>query len=123
MIVISQEPEVVPARPLLLWLAVTALVTALSAALAWVLSYAPQPGIRLDTGPRTLGIRSVEATPGELRGSNAAPYFAETEAERAAKNARTRLTSYGFTQRARGRIHIPLRVAEDLYLSSRRSQP
>ena len=62
-------------------------------------------------------------SPPERSELEAAPFEEETAAERKARDARSKLTRFGWTDRARGRVHVPLEVALDLYLGAQGHSP
>lgn len=74
----------------------------------------------LSTAPARLGQPIQTTTAEEVNEIETHTFDQMTAAERQAIAARMRLSSYGWVDRERRIIHIPLEVATDLYLSGRK---
>ena len=78
----------------------------------------------------TIAIRGqvpLEMAPPQVREDvshvEAQVFARETAAERSARQARARLYSYGWVDRQRGIVHVPVEAAMRLYLDERKKQP
>lgn len=106
MIDIDQESDLVPARPIR-WSAIVfagAIVASILATLVLVRHLHAPP-------------ESVAARPAQI---DATPFEVATEHEHQRAAADRRLDSYGWVDRARGTIHVPLDVAIERYLGGAR---
>ena len=107
MIRIEQEPDRVPRG--LIRLSALALAIALIASVGATL-YLGRRHLRELTRVESSAPRNIETRPFEL----------PTEAEQLARDAQARLRSYGWVDRDRGLVHVPLDVAIELYLQEPR---
>lgn len=103
----KQEPDLVPGRPILAVVAGAIAATALGVAIAWRLADCGGPRPHPATMPAE--VSAVETT---LFGERAQGI----EDHRAAE---AWLSSYGWVDRERGIVHIPIDAAIDLYLRRR----
>lgn len=106
MIDIDQETDLVPARPIR-W---SAIVVTAAIAASIVASLVLIRGLHAPP-------ESVAARPAQI---DATPFALATEHEQLRAAADRRLDSYGWVDRARGTIHVPLDVAIERYLGGAR---
>jgi hypothetical protein len=117
---IEQEPDVVPKRPIVLALGVAlGVIAACVAGTFLMIDWWRAPAH--DTGPRTWQTSRAAPFPEDVSDVESADFGLPTAAEQQALDARRRLESYGWVDRAAGRVHVPIDVA--IELPSRRAQP
>jgi hypothetical protein len=107
MIRIDQEPDRVPPRPIRWTAVLVALAIAFSIGATILLAGA---SVVETTTIHTTRPEQIETT----------PFVLESEAERMRAEADLRLETYGWTDRTKGTIHVPLDIAIDQYLGARR---
>jgi hypothetical protein len=113
MIDLHQDPDRVPGRVVLIG-ALVVIMTIVASALAVV---ALTEGWRGRLGSNPGGASWESRVPAEVSHVEAAPFVRASDAERDAEEARLRLRSYGWVDRAHGRVHVPIDVAMDLLLA------
>jgi hypothetical protein len=109
---LRQDPDRVPGR-LVLAGGLVVIATIIVSVLAVVALTEGWRG-RLASNP---GDGWESRVPVEVSHVESGPYARPTDAERDASTAHRRLGSYGWVDRAHGRIHVPVDVAMDLMLA------
>ncbi len=109
---VRQDPDRVPGR-LVVVAAIVVVVTIAVSVVAVVLMTGELRG-KLRSNPQ--GAAWEEHIPAQVGHVESAPFGDATDAEREALAAREHLASFGWVDRTRGRVHVPIDVAMDLYL-------
>jgi hypothetical protein len=102
-------------------------VVACSVWVAWTIAASPAGEERAGRwGAPNADVQAIEMSllPRSDQASErrAAPADASSEPRRGEREARQRLSSYGYSNRSRGTLHIPLARAKELYLERERAR-
>jgi hypothetical protein len=116
MIDVRQDPDHVPGRVVVLAAAVVIATIAVSVVAVALMTTGWRDQLR--SNPQGAGWE--ERIPADVSHVEAAAFGRATDAERDAVAARLELTRYGWNDRARGRVHVPIDVAMRLYLEAPR---
>jgi hypothetical protein len=109
---LRQDPDRVPGRVVALGAVIVVATIILSVVVVLVLTEAWRGRISTSAGGASVG-----RVPSEVNHLESGPFDRRTDGERDALAARSRLGGYGWVDRARGRVHVPIDVAMELLLA------
>lgn len=105
---VEQEPDVVPSRGVLVSLVATLAIIALGTLVAWAIEAA---------GGATGAARPAPAAPTEVNAMERTVFDERAQGLESRDQAEQALRAYGWIDRERGIIHIPIDVAIDLTIA------
>lgn len=112
---IQQDAESLDTRPVRRSAAIVFVAVGLSLAATLLLLWSGRGSVALYPGDKAWEL----SVPEDVHALELRTFRLQTAAERAAGSDRKRLTSYGWVDRSRRRVHIPISVAMELYLAER----
>ena len=114
----QQEPDRIASRPVLTVVLATIVATAIGVLVAWWLEIGQLAQIRGDLPPT----RPAQV-PTEVNAMETAPFARRAQGLETNQAAEAWLGSWGWLDRERGLVHMPIDTAIDLYLSGQEARP
>jgi hypothetical protein len=123
----APEPDGVHGRVVIVVAIATVLVGACSVAVAWTIAQSPTHVDRAARwGAPKADVQAIEMSilprTDAVGAGRTAPADASSEPRRVDRQAERRLSSYGYSDRGRGTVHIPLDRAKQLFLERERAR-